>query len=138
MNWRPDHTKTATGYRWLDWLTAPYWMIRDRLTVRSFYKMLGQGNVQEGKTVARRLGDQTAERALMFTKWRTNCLDLWLALGGDSLLFDDWYDGERMSPADAWSLLLSAVRGDVVVLLAATNPPAGQLLAVVGIGAEDE
>jgi hypothetical protein len=34
----PEHT--ATGYRWLDLLTAPYWYVADYLTRRRFWKFM--------------------------------------------------------------------------------------------------
>lgn len=39
MNWRRDFEHTATGWRWLDWLTAPYWAFLDHRTRRKFGKL---------------------------------------------------------------------------------------------------
>lgn len=65
-------------------------------------------------------------------------LDIWLALGGDPGAFDRWIGEPRRTPADAWSQLLCAIRGDVATLMADTNPPAGdELLALVAPRALD-
>lgn len=56
-------------------------------------------------------------------------LDVWLALGGDGQAFERWRDERGF--ADAWAQLMAAVKGDVVGLLADTNPPAGALLDLV-------
>lgn len=37
---RHEPEKTATGYRWLDLLTAPYWSAKDWFTQRKLWKML--------------------------------------------------------------------------------------------------
>jgi len=58
-------------------------------------------------------------------------LDIWMALGGKSTVFEQWIDEPKRTPADAWAQLVGAVRGDVVGLLEDTNPPAGELLALV-------
>lgn len=39
MRLRPDFKRTATGYFWLDWLTAPYWAVVDRRSRREFGKL---------------------------------------------------------------------------------------------------
>lgn len=61
---------------------------------------------------------------------RYHLLDVWMALGGDPLVFEEWMSEPRRSRADAWAQLMSAVRGDRRVLLD-TNPPGDQLLALV-------
>lgn len=38
MNLRPDRKGTATGYRWLDKLTQPYWSWKLRRAERQFEK----------------------------------------------------------------------------------------------------
>lgn len=58
-------------------------------------------------------------------------LDIWQALGGDPLTFDEWMAEPRRSPADAWSQLMAAIRGDLIGLLADDNPPANELLPLV-------
>lgn len=40
MNLRPDRERTATGYVWLDKITAPYWAITMHLHHRRFWKLL--------------------------------------------------------------------------------------------------
>ncbi len=55
-------------------------------------------------------------------------LDVWVALGGDSIVFEEWIDDHRRTPADAWAQLLAAIEGDAESLAEDTNPPAGELL----------
>jgi hypothetical protein len=57
------------------------------------------------------------------------CLDLWMALGGDPRVFDLWMAHPKRTIADAWSELLAAVRGDL--MLEDHNPPLGELLELV-------
>jgi hypothetical protein len=56
-------------------------------------------------------------------------LDLWMALGGNPLAFEEWMDEPKRTPADAWAQLLAAVRGDVMP--GDTNPEPGAILALV-------
>lgn len=37
---RHEPERTATGYRWLDWLTDPYWRFRTWWTARSLWKLM--------------------------------------------------------------------------------------------------
>ena len=62
---------------------------------------------------------------------RYHMLDIWLALGGDPKVFDEWIEHPKRTPADAWSQLMAAIRDDVVTLTQDTNPPAHLLLDVV-------
>lgn len=62
---------------------------------------------------------------------RYHFLDIWMALGGDPLVFDAWIEHPKRTPADAWHQLLGAIRGDLPGLLADTNPPAGELVDVL-------
>ena len=62
---------------------------------------------------------------------RFELLDLWIALGGDPLVFETWMAEPRRTIEDAWAQLVAAVAGDLVALMADTNPPAGELLALV-------
>lgn len=55
-------------------------------------------------------------------------LDVWVALGCSGVTFEDWIDDPQRTPADAWSQLMAAIRGDLPTLLADTNPPAGVLV----------
>lgn len=41
---RHDPEHTATGYRWLDLLTDPYFRIRGWWTARKFWKLMRVGN----------------------------------------------------------------------------------------------
>ena len=38
--WRHEPKRTATGYRWLDWLTKPYWRYQSRRANRQFQEAL--------------------------------------------------------------------------------------------------
>lgn len=62
---------------------------------------------------------------------RYHMLDIWLALGGDPAVFEEWMDDPRRTPADAWAQLMAAIRGDLAGLMADTNPPADQLADLV-------
>jgi hypothetical protein len=63
-------------------------------------------------------------------------LDVWIALGGDSLDFETWIDAPKRTPADAWAQLMGAVGGHIPSLLADTNPPADELLLALIWGRE--
>ena len=56
-------------------------------------------------------------------------LDIWLALGGDSRVFEEWIDEPTRYPSDAWAQLLAAIRGDL--MNDDTNPPPGALRELV-------
>jgi len=56
-------------------------------------------------------------------------LDLWMALGGDSEVFEAWMADPKRTPADAWAQLLAAVRGDTMP--GDTNPYPGAILQLV-------
>jgi len=56
-------------------------------------------------------------------------LELWQALGGDPVVFLDWFTEPGRTPADAWSQLLGAVAGDLMA--GDTNPEPGAILALV-------
>lgn len=56
-------------------------------------------------------------------------LDVWMALGGDSQAFEKWMDEPKRTPADAWSQLLGAIRGDLMT--GDHNPDPGTLLGLI-------
>lgn len=59
---------------------------------------------------------------------RVAMLGIWMALGGDSVAFEEWIDHPGRTPADAWAQLLAAIEADWTALAEDTNPPAGELL----------
>lgn len=58
MNLRPDFERTATGYAWLDWLTAPYWRWADWRSRRALYRLLGRGDLAAGEAFLRSLKEE--------------------------------------------------------------------------------
>ena len=40
--WRHEPKRTATGYRWLDWLTKPYWQLWCWWQTRLFWKTMDE------------------------------------------------------------------------------------------------
>lgn len=52
MRLRPDFKRTATGYFWLDWLTAPFWHLLDRRAQRRFFRLFGRTEA-EGRRYVR-------------------------------------------------------------------------------------
>lgn len=56
---------------------------------------------------------------------------VWMALGGDPRDFETWINDPGRTRADAWAQLLAAIRGDIPALMRDTNPPTGELLAIV-------
>lgn len=58
----PDFKRTATGYFWLDWITAPYWRWVVARTERKFHRFMGDGDEAAGKRlVDEALRDLTAQ-----------------------------------------------------------------------------
>lgn len=41
MRLKPDFERTATGWGWLDRVTAPWWRLRSRQTIRRLDRMFG-------------------------------------------------------------------------------------------------
>lgn len=89
------------------------------------------GRCHRGKLVTPDAGDG-------FRVDRIGMLDVWMALGGDPLAFDDWIDEPRRTPADAWAQLIAAVGHNIKALERDTNPPAGALLDLASHGAGDD
>lgn len=56
-------------------------------------------------------------------------LDVWMALGGEPRVFDEWMADPKRTPADAWAQLLAAIRGNLMV--GDTNPYPNQILELV-------
>lgn len=57
-------------------------------------------------------------------------LDVWMALGGEPQAFEAWRDAPKRTYADAWSQLLGAIRGDL--MLGDHNPePGDELLKLI-------
>ena len=40
--WRHEPARTATGYRWLDWLTQPYWQVWVWYQTHLFWKTMDE------------------------------------------------------------------------------------------------
>lgn len=60
---------------------------------------------------------------------RYELLDLWMALGGEPLVFEQWMAEPRRTEEDAWTQLLGAVSGSLC--MEDTNPPVGELADLV-------
>lgn len=62
---RPDFARYATGYRWLDWVTAPLWKLYFRWHQWRFYRYIGKGDAARGRRILREaveLADSTPLR----------------------------------------------------------------------------
>ncbi len=53
MSWRPDRERTATGYRWLDKLTNPYWVWRENRARLKLNTLMGDGDPVLGAEMLR-------------------------------------------------------------------------------------
>ena len=60
---------------------------------------------------------------------RFELLDIWMALGGCPLVFEQWMSDPRRTVPDAWAQLMGAISGKLC--LEDTNPPPGELADLV-------
>ncbi len=53
--WRHEPARTATGYRLLDWLTHPYWVLMCQWRTRQFWRLMAVGDQtwKEAQTAGR-------------------------------------------------------------------------------------